>query len=148
MDRLLLGIIAAALLPACAGGPQDPGICNQPFIPALSMVYPKPGATNVPDSLSTIVFSGQPNTGGGVPSIELSIGDQRVTSIGTFGAAPSPLPSPAATPVPGQPPSYVAVTVNSLSPHTTYDVTYQYTFPGSGQCAGTVNMAEGSFTTQ
>ena len=147
MNRLLLGIIAAALLAGCAGGPRDPVVCNDPPIPALAMVYPEPGATNVPDALSTIVFSGEPAADDEM-SIELSIGDQKIASTGTFGPAPSPLPSPAGTPLPGEPPSYFAIAVNSLSPHTTYDVTYQYTLPGSGQCAGTVNLPEGSFTTQ
>jgi hypothetical protein len=111
------------------------------------MVYPVPGATNVPDSLSTLVFAGQPLSGpSGSPSIELSVGDTQLATISAFGAAPSPLPSPAVSPLPAGP--YESISIPSLSPHTTYSVTYQYTFPGSGECAGTVNMPMGNFTTQ
>ena len=149
MHRSLFVLMAAALaLPACAGGgPQGPPVCNEVMIPALLLVYPAPNATSVSDSTGSLIFAGNPLTASGDTSaIELSVNDTAVATIPAFNPASTPLPSPDRSPLPPGP--YVRVALPALSAHTTYAVTYQYTTAGSGPCAGTVNIPEGSFTTQ
>ena len=122
------------------------------LVPALGMasVYPVNGATAVPDSPGMIVFAQ------GVPQAVLS-GNVRLVLTpgsgspiyGTRGQVPSPLPTPNSSPSPGS--TLVAFNVASLSPATTYTITFQGSATNTGGCGGpgTAPIIGGErFTTQ
>lgn len=126
--------------------------CGQPPpvpVPFLSLIYPEPSATNVPDNVGVLVFQGVANDFFGPDSITLSSGSTTVPA-GAFTAPPSPLPTPHATPS-GIPASFVAVPVPTLSPATTYNVTFNYTDFGESNppsCTMMQTQNLGSFTTK
>ena len=128
--------------PTCGPPPPVP-------VPFLSLIYPEPSAPNVPDNVGVLVFQGFANDYFGPDSITLSSGTTTVPA-GAFTSPPSPLPTPHATPS-GIPASFVAVPVPSLSPATTYNVTFNYTDFGESNppsCTMMQTQNLGSFTTQ
>ncbi|HTV92775.1 MAG TPA: hypothetical protein VMG98_08680 [Verrucomicrobiae bacterium] len=100
--------------------------------PASTLVSPAPGATGVPDSTSTLIFSSALETPFGAPGIEVAFGtgDFYLTSTVTATASGYSVPLPA------------------LVSHTTYTVTALFTVPLSESSCGTLPVVEGSFTTQ
>ncbi|MFN2450285.1 MAG: hypothetical protein ABR508_10960 [Candidatus Baltobacteraceae bacterium] len=99
------------------------------------MLYPIPGASNVPDGDFTMVTAY-------ATSLTLTAGAQIVV-LPPPGSAPSPLPSPMATPfIQGEPLQGEAVP--SLQSHTSYAVTDQR--GTRSNCNPPTNI--GSFTTQ
>lgn len=133
-------LIGAIALTACSGGTTTtPCVPFTGLIPAFMMVYPAPGATAVPDTLSGIYFEGQeqPNT-----SIALSANGSTVAKIGALTASPSPLPA-------GVTANYEAPLPQSLAAATTYTVLWTFTPPSGSTCTpGTVTQTLGTFTTQ
>ena len=144
----VVGVIALALA-ACGGAssPSSPSPVPCPLaagayaIPAPpDLLYPIPGATGVPDGNFTLVvgYSTTP------PALQLVTGSGGIPTLSSnaWGPAPSPLPSPAATPRSSSETLY-GLSVPGLAAHTTY--TAQVTF-GSPPCQSTETA--GSFTTQ
>lgn len=89
----------AAVLASC--GPSSnstPPQCVAPAGVEVQMVYPVPGATGVPDAFTQVVLATQ----GTLPStFSVTLVGSTFSGIAYFGAvlpAPTPLPSPAATP--------------------------------------------------
>jgi hypothetical protein len=132
-----LAVFVVAGAAACGGGttlPRCPPLALP--IPAFYMVYPSPGATGVPDSLSDIVFAGSP-----VGSVTLAGGTQ------TIALTLEPAPTPTPTPQGGLPQSIAALSMR-LSGRTTYTVLETYNVGGSNCSAPTGIFSVGSFTTQ
>ncbi len=131
---LALMLVAAAT--ACGGAPLP--TCSVPVQPAFDMVDPAPGATDVPDNLSDIVFAGSGPSSG----IKLTAGTQTIT-LGTLEPAPTPTPTPQ-----GALPQWIAAVPTPLSAATAYTVEYTYTVSGSNCASFTSTPTLGSFTTQ
>jgi hypothetical protein len=152
VNRLLFGLlIGTAALAACSGtpatcgrGPGAPEGALQPVnLLAPRLAYPIPSATNVALALGDLVFSGDPATG---LQLQSTIGP---VPVGSPTAAPSPLPTPIAPPGPGAPLTYFALPIPTLSPSTTYSVTWTYLAPADNppSCKASVTQNLGSFTT-
>jgi hypothetical protein len=154
-SNLAVSLGAIAVLAACSGGggtnPASPGCGSPPpsASPVLDLVYPIPNATAVSEFLGFLVFAT-----GGVSSQEFVTLSNANTPVpvGAFTAPPSPLPSPRVTPgskFSGDV-SYVAVPVPTLSPETTYTVSYTYQdfADNPPSCMAPVTLPLGSFTTQ
>ena len=146
-------VVAVTLLVACAGGATNPGVnpgCGfpppLPAPPAPYLIYPAPNATAVPDNAGVLVFGG-PSASGPIAIFTSGVS----VPIGAFTAAPSPLPSPHATPgaqFSNYP--YYAAPIPTLSPASTYTVTssYQTWADTPPSCTATATQTLGSFTTQ
>jgi hypothetical protein len=117
-------------------------------VPEMSLAYPIPGSTNVPIRLGELIFEG--DHVGATLTVE-SPGAGNPLVLGTPTSAPSPLPTPYATPsgLSGAVP-YFAVPVPTLSAATTYSVSYAYrTFANNPPACIKFATAElGEFTTQ
>jgi len=116
MKAAFLLLFVAVALSSCGGAGGDlttQGACTGLTAPAPpQLVYPEPGAVNVPDGNFTMVLSF------GSGPVELSGADLQPAPV------PNPLPSPHATPSPFSPSALTGWAVGSLSPHTTYAITY------------------------
>lgn len=146
----ILGVLAACGGGAGAGvircGPPPPS----PH-PQLWLVYPMPGATQVPIAIGALIFA---DIVGVTPqdSVAVSAGGTPVP-VGAFTAAPSPLPSPRVTPgaqFGGPDVPYISAPVPMLFPSTTYTVrfTYQDWADNPPTCTTMQTQTLGSFTTQ
>lgn len=156
-----LTMVLLACLPACGAistetahlsphnSPSPPPCGMPPPVPApwLALVYPEPGAANVPVSIRQLVLAGNYYGYYDNAAVTMTAGDGMIVPVGAYTAAPSPLPSPHATPAQGTP--YVAVPVPTLSPATTYALSYTFTdFNGiPPACTGPVTWPLGSFST-
>lgn len=153
---LPLMLLALAALAACGGSngdPTSPVGCGSPPPsphPQLWLVYPMPNATAVPVSIGSLIFA---DIAGLTPQDLVTVSASGLqVPVGNFTAAPSPLPSPRVTPGsqfgPNAP--YVAASVQTLSPATTYTVTYTYQdwADNPPSCTATQTQTLGSFTTQ
>jgi hypothetical protein len=132
--------------------PSGSGQCGSPppvASPWLSMSYPIPSATNVPTTIGTVIFAGVPSSRLGTSKLTISSANGTVP-VGQFRSAPSPLPSPHATPygATGSYP-YVAVPIATLAPRTLYNVSYTYTdwVSTAPSCSTTITRFAGRFTT-
>jgi hypothetical protein len=108
-------------------------ICNSSAVPEFTLVSPAPGATNVADSTSTLVFSGTLfNQSGATESINFGPANGSTTySIATF----NPTAGGYSVPLP------------TLSAKTMYYVQYDIkATDGPGVCM--MGLYKGSFTTQ
>jgi hypothetical protein len=140
---LALVIVAAAA--ACSGAEAP---CQPPFPPPVqpvlpfNMIYPSPGATDVPDNLSGVEFAGYPPTH---TSFRLTAGAQTV-ALATLAPVPTPTPTPE-----DALPQWVAGLSTTLSADTTYAVKYTVSTSYSGNNCSTVHntntVTAGSFTT-
>jgi hypothetical protein len=116
--------------------------------PTLTLVYPIDLATAVPDSPASIVFE-QTDPTAVLNSARLVLMPPSGPAVisGPAGPAPSPLPTPNASPAAGA--TLVGFTVPALAAATTYLVSFQGTVTQTGLCAGTFPIGgTGSFTTQ
>jgi hypothetical protein len=153
-----LTVAAAPLVLAACGGaagsisadPQSGTNCPPPtFFPAqLWLSYPMPSTMNVPVSVGQIILA---NTGGSGPfSITVTSGAASVP-VGAVSRAPSPLPTPYATPGPNTQSNmtvYLAAPIPTLSPATTYTVTASIeNGVNTPQCADITPQTLGAFTT-
>jgi hypothetical protein len=138
--------VAAIVIAACSGrslglksdagesfSPSASATCGPPppvpFQP-LYLSYPAPHARSVPLTIKELVFAGWDTTFFGKDVVNLvrlnddqPIGVQRFRK---FVPAPSPLPSPRATPPWSGSLPYVAVAIPDLKPTTRYVVSYTY----------------------
>jgi hypothetical protein len=138
-------------LSACGGGLKgvvNNEICNfsTPLPSAIpQMMYPVPGAPQVPDSAPAMVvgFTGSPAAAG---TIALHASDGTTVALGPMGAAPKVMPTPFA-PLAGG--SAYGVTLPTLAKHTGYAVTYSY-LSRLSVCNGnnTTTVPIGAFVTQ
>ena len=131
-----LAFIVVAAVVACSGAPLP--TCPVPVQPAFGMVDPSPGATDVPDNLSDIVFAGSGPSSG----IKLIAGAQTI-ALGNLLPAPTPTQTPQ-----GELPLWTAAVPTPLSAATTYTVEYTYTISGNDCASFTSTPTLGSFTTQ
>lgn len=144
----LLG--AAAIVSACSNNsatPQKAPSCGfPPPVPMtnFTLAVPSPGATNVPDNLSTLIFEGSPWNFFGPPQVTLASGAGSSAPLTVF----SPVPSPPPTPLTGG--SYVSATIAPLTSHTAYTVNYTYWDFSSNYpiCKAQTTISLGTFTTQ
>ena len=131
LRKITLGLAALASAIGCSGSPSPgTGICNEPAIPVEQLLYPIPGASGVPTAAGSLVF------GGGLPAAPVVLSaDGAQTKLSMRVGAPSPLPSPMASPEAGWVLS--SAPYSKLAPETKY----------TSACPATV-LPEGSFTTQ
>lgn len=141
MKKQLLVLGAIAFLSACAGAGTmtTPGgsivSCYTQAIPEFTLVSPNAGSTGVSDSTAALLFTGTPYTVVGPASIKLSTAAGVAQTLTTFNATSN---------------GY-SVPLPSLSPSTTYTVTYVAQLVANGAqspCSSTMSLNEGSFTTQ
>jgi hypothetical protein len=141
MVRVISAAMLCAVLAACGGGRFTPAPTPTPTTSyytcitsgpgPFTLISPAPGATGVPDTNVTLVFSGTPDTQYGPPSIVLkSASGQYVlmnfTQIAT---------------------SEYSVTFGALQPATTFTVYYAVDTGESAPC-NQLTLTLGSFTTQ
>ena len=135
---------AAAGAVACSSQPESgdppPHACAGIVIPAEQLLYPIPNATGAPTAAASLVFNGSLDD---AFLVVLTPASGAPLSLGTFEAAPSPLPSPMATP------QFAGTRVSTPYAHlasaTTYSVSYR--LRQSGACGDDSEIA-GEFTTQ
>jgi hypothetical protein len=116
----LAAVLSAALATACSndstfsGGTPCPALALAPPV----LLYPQPGATKVPTTVGIVILSNIGPLGG---SVTLTTTGSTVAA-GSFGPAPSPLPSGAATPQPGA--TAQAASIPTLFASSTYTVNF------------------------
>jgi hypothetical protein len=148
VNRLLYGVFAVSCsLAACSGtATSSCGSVAPVPVPSISLAYPVAGAGNVSTDLGDVIFAGM--SAGATVYIRSNLGP---VAVGSPTAAPSPLPTPNATPsdMTGAV-QYFAIPVPTLASTTTYSVSYAYSaFNGiPPACSGQVTVNLGSFTTQ
>lgn len=139
--------LSLVFLTACANDPAT-GICNMPAIATMTLVYPENGAVAVPDATNEIIVATQGGTQSASVTLSPAPANQPASS---FTAAPSPLPSPYATPQTGTGWNDYAVPMGTLAAGTKYTVNYTVSFggtPSPGGCPTSVTQSIGTFTTQ
>ena len=137
---LILAPMLSFALSGCAN--SGASACPQFAIvqPQVQLLYPIPGAKNVPNTISEMVFAGS-----GVAPIELSTG---LTTIATAGKTlPSPLPSPAATPASGATKLF-AVSFGALRRSSTYTAIAAQTEVFGCGTSRSINNKVGTFFTR
>ena len=140
--------IAGASLAACGGGAPSSGATPIPVCPAGAnavpappdLLYPMPNATGVPDGNFTLVVGYGPVAPPAPQLVPTGFGGY--VAGGSWGAPPSPMPSPAATPRSSSETLYGSA-IPALASNTAY--TLQVTF-GNPPCQTTESA--GSFTTR
>jgi hypothetical protein len=148
--RLAAALFLASCLAACSGLGQSLGVnthCGPAppvAAPVLFFDYPGNAATNVATNVGELVFQGF-----GATSVVV-IANGVTVPTGPLQPAPSPLPSPRATAPPGLSGTpYLAATIGTLAPTTTYAVSFSFDeWDGtSPTCKRTVIQQLGSFST-
>jgi len=118
--------IAVAVSTACTNSSSDGGmLCPAIALAPPFLLYPKPGATAVPTNVGIVIISNLVSPG----TVTLTTTGSTVAA-GSFGTAPSPLPSAAATPL-GNP---QAATIPTLFASSTYTVNYNATSTSGISC--------------
>lgn len=160
LTRVLFASIAVlATLSACGGStpgtPTPAATCGPPPpvpVPWLALAYPVPGTTNVKMSVGLLVFAGNTYDYYSNPAtVSVSSTSGSNVPVGAYTAAPSPMPTPYATPASasGNIP-YLAAPIGTLAPATAYTVRFTYAdWNGvAPSCVGQFTQTIGSFTTQ
>jgi hypothetical protein len=126
-SRSILGMIAfcgAGLiaLARCSSASAPPAYaCPTILKSGPGLLYPIPNSTSVPIVAGNLIFSNAPPSGLG----SFLLRDGTIVAVtSTFAPAPSPLPSPYATPLFSSSPSPVAAPYPKLAPGATYSVTF------------------------
>jgi hypothetical protein len=133
---------------ACAASksPSPIEVCTPPFTPGPQILYPENHPRGVPVDVGELLYS--EGAGLGAQGTLYLQGDGIIT-VAPQGIAPTPYPSPIATPgLLGGPIAYV--TFGKLKPATTYVVKYKApASQGTPQvCAPVVAFTQTSFTTK
>jgi hypothetical protein len=147
--RMLLGagsVAALSSLVAACGGYNNnlgPAYCGNPA--HIALIYPAPGATAVPNTISVIYVAAPQSLGTSTTYGLALLGPAGyVQNTNTFTAvSASAVPSPAASPGFGNPHYYQSSLVAPLSPTTEYSVDFNDT---ANFC--TPNVSLGDFTTR
>lgn len=139
----MLAAIGAASTVGCSSEPPS-GVCPTPMDVGPMLVYPKSGATVTPADVGIILYG---NTGRATAPITVVGTHASVDTSPT--SVPSPLPSPTATPPPGQKSwgAIHAVEMRPLLPPGKYDVdatVTQYSCP-PGPTQHKVSVQIGNF---
>ena len=131
----------AATCPPPAPGPR----------PALYLSYPLPNASAVPTDVGKLIFVGWYRGVTGDATISIKTASGATVAVGEFTAPPSPIPEPHFVPMGLRHNTpFVAVSVPSLAPSTTYSVSYAFTDDGGSppSCTFQSTIPSGSFTTK
>lgn len=99
----LVVVVVAAALTACVAEPNavnTPGSCSPPGGAAVTLVYPAPNATAIADNFSAVVLASSTALPTNFETYVSQAAPTPVNAVyfGTVTAAPSPLPTPNATP--------------------------------------------------
>jgi hypothetical protein len=141
-------VLGVALLVACSSAPTGCGPPPPVAYAQLWLVYPIPGATGVSTSIGEVVFADLD----GISTQVAILSPAGRVPVGTFTAAPSPLPSPRVTPGSqfGAGVPYVAAPVPTLSATTTYTVSFTNIewADNPPSCQAYVTQTLGTFTTR
>ncbi len=149
MSRFIFIIMVGLALAAGTSCAKSVIACASTARPeALVLVYPINGATSVPDAPTSIVFETIPGIVFSGAQLVLTPPSGPPIVSGPMGPAPSPLPTPNASPPPGA--LLVGFTVPALAAGTLYRVSFNGTYvTGPGPCSGQFPItAIGSFTTK
>jgi hypothetical protein len=88
-------------LAACSGNPNNYNsanlACGAPT-GQVALAYPAPGATGIPDNFAGIVFASTNGLTSSYQAVVVPAGSSQGTQLAPIASAPSPLPSPYATP--------------------------------------------------
>jgi hypothetical protein len=137
-----LALFAALLASGCSSSGDPSGhACPDIALLAPQLLYPIPGSTGVPTAAGSLLVAGN------VPSTvvaELVPATGTILNLGTLGPPPSPLPSPAATPISSLG-TLQGVAYPALSAATSYSVDYQDT---ATPCPVAITGNSASFTTR
>lgn len=119
--------------------------------PFLQLVSPQPGSTNVSTNVGLLIFAGMPQGFYDNATVTMTASSGANVPVGAYTTAPSPSPTP--YPVPsgwGGNVPYIAAPIPTLSPATTYTLSYTYLdFNGvPPSCTGSVTLPLGTLTTQ
>ncbi len=149
--RLLASVAVAGLVVAlagCSGGTSSP-VCTTVPIPNTvipEQVYPVPGYAKVPDDAPAMVvaYDAAPEL---AETITIKADGGSPVSLGAFGAAPKPMPTPFVQ-HPQNNGAFYGVTMPKLQAHTHYTVAYRFATQ-AGLCNQTNYTSQymGSFTT-
>ena len=94
-------VTGAAALAACGGNPNtynSAGLtCGAPQ-GTVALAYPAPGATGIPDNFQGVVFASTNGLTSSYEAVVVPAGSSQGTVLAPVATAPSPLPSPYATP--------------------------------------------------
>ena len=120
------------------------------------LIYPIPGATNVPTNTASIVFVGSFDATYGPGQYTLTAAGGVPVALPSPTSAPSPLPSPSATLTPDSPYTYLswpyeAIPIPTLSSATTYSFGYNatgYDAANPPTCRLQYSQGVGTFTTR
>lgn len=149
----LLALAAACGGAGTSGSPALNSCGSPPPVPSpwLWLAYPESGSTQVSTTIGILVFAGMPQGFYGTAKVTMLSPSGQNVPVAPYTAAPSPIPAPYATPpnAGGNVP-YSAAGIPTLSPSTTYTLTYTYTdFNGiPPTCTGPVSLPLGSFITR
>ena len=138
----LFTLPACAIVAACSAGSGHRDFpCPGVAIAGPQILYPENGARNVSVNVGELLDSGNQNLG----TLYLQAPNTTLVVM-TAGIAPTPYPSPIATPVGPAGPIYRA-TFGKLQPASTYTV--RLAVPnGNGPCGSGVGFSPTSFTTK
>ena len=94
-------VTGAAVLAACSGNPNNYNsanlTCGAPT-GQVALVYPAPGATGIPDNFQGVIFGSTSGLSSSYQAVVVPAGSSQGTQLAPVAIAPSPLPSPYATP--------------------------------------------------
>ena len=145
------GAVVRAFPSPPASAPNPCGMPPPVPNPSLQLVSPLPGSTSVSTGIGLLIFAGMPQGFYDTATVTMTASSGANVPVGAYTAAPSPSPTP--YPVPsgwsGNVP-YVAAPIPTLSPATTYTLSYTYLdFNGvPPSCTGPVTLPLGSFNTK
>ena len=103
-DRLLkvasVGLFGAALALAACGGGGGSSSTPSPCVTtgSVSLVYPAPNSTGIPDNFAGVIFGTASGLASSSQALLLPAGSSTYESLESIATAPSPLPSPNAIP--------------------------------------------------
>ncbi len=163
----LLGFVFVCGVSACGGAPvprgagtsaaptptPTPNPCGMPPPvpnPFLWLASPASGSTNVSTTIGLLVFAGNPIGFYDTAKVTMTASSGTNVPVGAYTAAPSPSPTPYPSPPGGSGGMYVAASIPTLAPSTTYTLSFTYLdFNGiPPACTGPLTLPLGSFTTR
>jgi len=144
--RFALAIFVASLAAGCAQQQQRVfDVCPDIVAIGPPLLYPIPNATAVPTAAGYLIFAGLPDETDIATALLPTKPGSAETPIplGSFGPAPSPLPSPIASSYPSV--KIYGVAYPQLASKTKYTITYSTS--STAPCAS-APTSSGSFTTE
>jgi hypothetical protein len=144
-------LFGAAIVALASCAKNDVGYCTAAILyPQLQLVYPAPGATDIPDDQGIVVYGGF--TSGASISVPITLQAGSSAPLTTFETSvPSPVPTPTASPFPNlnsQSQALYAVHLPTLASKTSYHVLAQIHYAVCGGGPQPFQADLGSFTTR